>query len=112
MPRLLELTVTTAPDPAHGEVAVGEVKLLRFGFAFTVMVAVTALPQPFEKVIFAVPAVPLVTWPAKRDIDATPGLLLLQVPLLDASLNVVVDPLAHKGIMPVIGAGMALTVIG
>lgn len=60
--------------------------------------------------IFVLPAVRPVTTPDVMPIPAVPGLLLLQVPPVVASLNVVELP-THTEVIPVIEAGNGFTVI-
>jgi hypothetical protein len=81
------------------------------GAAITVMFFVTALPQPVEKVIVAVPAIaPPVTTPEAEPTVATAELLVLQVPFAVASLNVVVKP-TQTVAAPDMATGGAMTVI-
>ena len=45
-PRVVELTVTIEADPLQGDVAVGELNTLVFGYGLTDTVTVAVLPQP------------------------------------------------------------------
>ena len=71
---------------------------------------VAALPQPFVYCIVAVPGVTPLTTPLVEPTVATAVLLLLHVPPLTASANVVFAP-THADTVPVMLAGATFTVI-
>jgi hypothetical protein len=79
------------------------------GNAFTVTVAVAALPQPVLYVITAVPAATLVTTPVVEPTVATLPLPLVHVPYDIALPRVVADPW-HIANEPVIAVGAIFTV--
>ena len=78
--------------------------------AATVSSAVASVPQPVEYVIVAFPELLPETIPLAGPIVATELLLLLQVPPVTASLNVVVNPV-HTFSDPIIVPGAGVIVI-
>ena len=98
---------TCIPLPQNA-VADGEI-VNEAGDALTLYAIVAGVPQPFEYVIVRPPADTLFTTPVLLPTVATPVLLLLQVPPPVALLNVEPEPL-HTVVVPVIVAGLALTV--
>jgi hypothetical protein len=82
------------------------------GNIFTVSIAVLIQPVGRVYVIVVLPAIPVVTVPDDDPIVATLVLLLVQVPPVIASVNVVVAPPAHKLSVPPITAGSGFTVNG
>lgn len=101
-PVVPELRVTA--EPTH--MAVTPVSAL--GKGFTVKV-VTLLQPPSAYVIVVAPAATPVTVPVTEPTVATATVLLLHTPPVVAELSVVADP-AHTLVVPVIAAGIALTV--
>jgi hypothetical protein len=80
------------------------------GAPITVIVVVTALPQPVEYEITALPAITPVTMPVPEPTVAVVVLLLLHVPLVVELLNVMIE-VEHTIVAPDIVPGAARTVI-
>ena len=80
------------------------------GPAPTVTTVVAIQPAPSEYVIVVVPIVPPVRIPVVRPIVATVVVLLVHVPPVTASLNVMVPPM-HTPVGPRIDVGEGLTLI-
>ena len=82
-----------------------------FGSALTVTFDTILHPVLFKvKVIFGTPAPTPVTSPLDEPTVASEGNWLTHVPAPDASDNVVVPPLAHNVLVPLIAAGAGLMV--
>lgn len=79
------------------------------GLTVTGVVAKQPVPKVYE--IIGVPVANPATIPVPAPTDPSAGLLLLHVPPVVPSLNVVVEP-THTFVVPVITAGLGLTVIG
>jgi len=87
-----------------------ETPVIEAGDTIVVIVAVAALPHPVEYVIVAVPPTPPVTIPVAEPTVAIDVLLLLHVPPLVTSDNVVLNP-AHTLGEPDMPPGVASVVI-
>jgi len=110
----LGLLMLHVPPPASVSAVVAPTHTVKVpeiaeGNAYTVTTAVVWQPVLSAYVIIVVPAVPPVTIPVVDPIVATIVLLLLQVPVAVASVNVVVSP-EHTDNVPEMLAGDALTV--
>ena len=92
-------------DPAHTD----EGPEIAAGSGLTASVAVRTQPDGIVYDIVAVPAIIPLAIPVVPPIVATDRLLLLHVPPVDASVNVVVEP-THAANMPDTGS-IVLTVI-
>jgi hypothetical protein len=79
--------------------------------ADTPTVVVVLQPPASVYVILVVPGVLPITVPDDEPIEATEGALLLQVPPVIPSDSVMVKP-GHTSVVPLMGVGDALTVIG
>jgi hypothetical protein len=99
-----ELSVVFAPTHILA------VPVITPGRPLTVTVVVTVQPVGKVYVIKVVPPVRAETKPVVEPIVATPGVPLVHVPPVEASLSVVLPP-AQTTKPPVIAAGNALTVI-
>ena len=98
------LTVTV-PPPLH---TVGLDGVIAGGIGLIVTTTEAGVPQLLSYTIVVVPAATPVTRPAASTV-AVPGMLLLQVPPVEASANDVVVPGQATGV-PVIATGAAFTV--
>ena len=110
VPREVEDAVNTAPAPEHCEVT-EEAKTLIFGTGLTVTDVVAVQPPGNVYTILVVPAATPVTVPVIEPTVPTAVLLLLHTPPLVTSFNVT-DEFWHTTSVPVMAAGVGLTVIG